>query len=275
MFATLRQYFGGSISYGERPPLVLINGLAEQGESWFRSVDYWRKWFDVHLPGILVYDGPVMQRRLASGQPVSVDFLADRLEQYLDEFVQRPPYRLVASSLGGQVAVEYTSRHPEKVAGLVLICPSGMGSEEKLPITEGARHKDYQGLVGSVFHNRRLVPPAVVDYYARKFNHKPWRKALFQTVRGTKRHSVRDKLRRIERPTLVICGREDQIVDPLVVESAVAGIPSMKFVMLDQCGHAPQLEMPGVVNPLVARFLRAEHLPLAPIAPEPALAIEG
>ena len=47
------------------------------------------------------------------------------------------------------VAVEYAARYPEKVGRVVLLCPSGMGSEERLPITEGARHKDYTGLVAS------------------------------------------------------------------------------------------------------------------------------
>lgn len=139
MLSTVRRLFAGkSPNYGSRPPVVLINGLAEQAESWFCSEEHWRQWFDVHLPGILVYDGPVFQRQLTAGRNITVDFLADRLALYLDEFVQRPPYSLVVSSLGGQIAVEYTHRHPEKVASLVLLCPSGMGGEEKLPITEGA-----------------------------------------------------------------------------------------------------------------------------------------
>lgn len=248
--------FADQPRYGARPPLVLINGLAEQAESWFLSTDYWRRWFDVHLPGILVYDGPICQQRLDKKENITVDFLADRLELYLDQFIQKPPYRLVASSLGGQIAVEYAARHPDKVERLVLLCPSGMGSEEKLPITAGARHKDYQGLVGSVFHNRKLVPREVVDYYEQKFASKLWRKAMFQTVRGTKSHCVAHKLPQYKNPALVVCGQEDRIVDPQSVQAACDGLPNYRFVMLPDCGHAPQLECPRIVNPLIARFLR-------------------
>ncbi len=250
--------------YRRLPTLVLINGLAEQGESWYCSREAWQRHFEVLTPGILVYDGPVMQERMRCGQRITVDFLTDRLTEFLDRFVQAPPYHLVASSLGGQIAVEYTHRHPHKVGRLALLCPSGMGTEERLPIAEGAR--DSQGLVESVFYDRRLVTPAVVEYFERKFASKPWRKAMFQTVRGTKQHSVQNKLIGIQRPTLVICGAEDRIVDPHHVERVVTGLPSFKFVMLPKCGHAPQLEQPRIVNRLVLDFLRAEPPATAPTA---------
>jgi pimeloyl-ACP methyl ester carboxylesterase len=247
-------------TYARFSPLVLINGLAEQGESWYRNRETWQRHFDVHTPGVLVYDGPVLQKRLAERQPITVDFLTQRLGKYLDEFVQAPPYKLVASSLGGQIAVEYAARHPEKVERLVLLCPSGMGSEERLPIMDGARHKDYRGLVESTFFEPRLASRSMMSYYEQKFRSKAWRKALFETVRGTKSHSVRERLAAITRPVLVICGREDRIVDTPVVEEAVAPYPNYRFVSISNCGHAPQLEQPQIVNRLVTRFLQGEDI---------------
>jgi pimeloyl-ACP methyl ester carboxylesterase len=249
--------------YRRLPTLVLINGLAEQGESWFRSRQVWQQHFDVQMPGILVYDGPVIQERMRSGEPISVDFLTNRLAEFLDRFVQSPPYHLVASSLGGQIAIEYTHRHSEKVGRVALLCPSGFGGIEKLPISEGARHNNSQGLVESVFYNRRMVTPGVVSYFEHKFSMRAWRKALFQTVRGTKRHSVLAKLPHLRRPTLVICGEEDRIVDPLSVRRVVEGLPNIQFVMLPKCGHAPQLEQPEIINPMVIDFLKQEPLAAA------------
>ena len=40
--------------YARRQPLVLMNGLAEQAESWFRNERHWRRHFDVHTPNLLV-----------------------------------------------------------------------------------------------------------------------------------------------------------------------------------------------------------------------------
>jgi abhydrolase domain-containing protein 6 len=245
-------------TYSRSSPLVLINGLAEQGESWYRSREDWQRDFEVHTPGLLVYDGPVLQERMAQGRPITIDFLATRLEGFLDSYVQSPPYHLVASSLGGQIAVEYAARHPDKVDRLVLLCPSGMCSEERLPIMDGARHKDYRGLVESTFYDPNLASPAMVGYYERKFKSKAWRKALFEVVRNTKSHSVRAKLASIDRPVLVICGREDRIVDSHVVRTAVEPLANYKYVMVSHCGHAPQLEQPQIVNRLVARFLKGD-----------------
>jgi abhydrolase domain-containing protein 6 len=257
--------------YRRARPLILINGLAEQGESWYRSLPVWQRQFDVHLPGLLVYGGDVLQQRLKTHQPINVQFLTDRLAEYLDNYVQTPPYNLVASSLGGQIAVEFAYRRPEQVNKVVLICPSGMGSEERLPITQGARHKDYRGLVESTFYDPRLASPGVIQYYERKFQSKQWRRALFETVRGTKGHCVRDKLRQIDRPTLVICGREDRIVDSRVVQTAVEGLPNYRLVMIDKCGHAPQLEHPQTVNRLVTDFLN-ETSSAPPAMAHPAVA---
>jgi pimeloyl-ACP methyl ester carboxylesterase len=258
MLRLLRRLWRHDGGYRRLPTLVLINGLAEQGESWFCSRQAWQKHFEVLLPGILVYDGPVIQERMRSGERITVDFLTDRLTEFLDRFVQAPPYHLVASSLGGQIAIEYTHRHPDKVGRVALLCPSGFGGEERLPIVEGARHNNSQGLVESVFYDRDLVTPGVVRYFERKFARRDWRKAVFQTVRGTKRHSVQGKLGGIERPTLVICGAADKIVDPRQVQQAVEGLPNFEFKMLPKCGHAPQLEQPQIVNRLVLDFLRRE-----------------
>ena len=241
-------------------PLILVNGLAEQEESWYPNRFVWQKHFEVHLPGVLVYGGPVIQERLAEKRPINIEFLTNRLAEYLDRFVQSAPYNLVASSLGGQISVEYAARYPDKVDKIVLLCPSGFGTEERLPVLDGARAKNYKGLVESTFHDRRFASPRIVDYYAQKFAMKHWRKAFFETVRGTKSHSVVDKLKQIERPTLVICGREDRIVDPVAVHEAIRHLPNYKYVSIPNCGHAPQLECPRLINRMVVDFMNNDEV---------------
>src|SRR5436305_1472456 len=62
-------------SYVRRSPLVLINGLAEQAESWFFNVPAWRRDFDVFVPNLLNYEGPALHRRIGDGQPIDIDYL--------------------------------------------------------------------------------------------------------------------------------------------------------------------------------------------------------
>jgi pimeloyl-ACP methyl ester carboxylesterase len=54
---------------------------------------------------------------------------------------------------------------------------------------------------------------------------------------------------------LVICGREDRIIESHVVQEAVKDIPNYRFVMVANCGHAPQLECPQLINRMVLEFL--------------------
>ena len=242
-------------TYARRQPLILLNGLAEQAESWFRNERHWRRHFDVHTPNLLVYDGPALQARIEAGLPITVDYLVEQLHQYLRAFVQTPPYHLVASSLGGKVAVEFAVRHPEQVARVVLLCPSGMGDAERLPIVEGVRRNDPRSVVESVFHDPRCADPRLLAYYHRQFANRRWRSGLLRTVRGTMEHCVRDRLALMPQPTLLVSGREDRIVDPKSAAEAAKLLPDGTFLSLPDCGHAPQLEKPGLINRLVVQFL--------------------
>ncbi len=242
-------------SYARRPSLVLLNGLAEQAESWHRNHPFWRRHFDVYMPNLLVYDGPALHERIERGLPITIDYLVEQLHQYLESFVQTPPYHLVAASLGGKIAVEYAARYPARVDRLVLLCPSGMGDEERLPIVEGVRRNDPRSIVESVFFDPSQLDPGIVLYYRRQFANRRWRLGLLRTVRGTMDHCVRDRLVLVSRPTLIVSGREDRIVDPKQAASAAKLLPRGHHVCIPQCGHAPQMERPWRTNRLVLRFL--------------------
>lgn len=263
--------------YARRQPLVLLNGLAEQAESWFRNERHWRRHFDVHTPNLLVYDGPALQARIEAGLPVTVEYLVGQLREYLRSFVQTPPYHLVASSLGGKVAVEFAVRHPEEVARVVLLCPSGLGDEERLPIVEGVRRNDPRAVVESVFFDPRCADPRLLAYYQCQFSNRRWRTGLLRTVRGTMDHCVRDRLPLLARPTLLVSGREDRIVDPKAAAAAAKLLPDGTFLSVPGCGHAPQLEKPGLINRLVVQFLTsARREPVGPaFQPDGRIAVSG
>jgi pimeloyl-ACP methyl ester carboxylesterase len=259
MLTAWRSWLGGvgKRRYARRAPLVLINGLAEQAESWYCNLDAWRRRFDVYTPNLLAYEGAALHRRIDARQPIDVDYLVERLHEYLDGFVQAPPYYLVANSLGGKVAVEYAVRYPEHVGRLVLLCPSGLSDVERLPILEGVRRSDLGSLVQSVFRDPRHADPRLLAYYERQFANRRWRSGLLRTIRGTMDHRVRDQLALVTQPTLLVVGDEDRIVDPRQAIAAAGLLPHGRLVVLRECGHAPQIERAAVVNRLVEHFLTA------------------
>lgn len=242
-------------TYQRRPSLVLLNGLAEQAESWYPNYPTWQREFDVWMPNLLAYDGAALHERIAQDLPITVDYLVEQLRRYLREFVQRPPYHLVASSLGGKVAVAYAARYPDDVARLVLLCPSGLGDQEQLPVVEGVRRSDIRAVVASVFHDPSGLDPELLHYFRARFLDRRWKLGLLRTIRGTMDYTVRTLLPQVRQPTLLVSGGEDRIVDPETARVAAAELPNGKFLLLPDCGHAPQLEKPGLINRLVVEFL--------------------
>lgn len=256
-------------TYTRPARLVLVNGLAEQSESWFANRLFWSRHFDVRVPDILVYDGDELHRHIDSGGEITVDYLVGRLGVFLDEFVQHPPYHLVGSSLGGQVILKYAAAHPEKVGRIVVICPSGFHGEENLPVMEGVRRSQYDTLVKSVFNHPRFASDDLVEAIALKFQDRKWKKGVLRTLRGTVGHTVGHLLDQIPHPTLAIWGAEDKIIAD--VKGSIRAADRMlrvRQVVIPKCGHAPQIEKARLVNQLVLRFLR-DGLTLLPPNLEP------
>ena len=244
-------------AYKRPSPLILVNGLAEQSESWFANRRHLARHFDVKVPEILVYDGDSLHRHIEAGGEVTVDYLADRLATYLDEFVQRPPYHLVGSSLGGQVCLTLASKHPELVSRIVLIAPSGFHGDENLPMMDGVRRSDYESLVGSVFHRTPLAKDSLVVAIEQKFQSRKWKKGVLRTLRGTVGHSVADLLETVPHPTLVIWGSDDRVISDVAGSMKAADrLLKGQQVLIPKCGHAPQIEKSRLVNTLITRFLR-------------------
>jgi pimeloyl-ACP methyl ester carboxylesterase len=245
--------------YGRRHPLVLLNGLAEQAETWYRNRRFWNRYFEVHAPNILAYEGDALHRRIAAKEALTVDYLVDQLHTYLFQFVQTPPYHVVSSSLGGKVAVEFAAKYPEMVSRVVLICPSGMGDKEQLPIINGVVGRDALAVVKSVFHKPRLVDRDMLRYYKARFNSRKWKSGFLKTVRGTLDHTVRDRLKDIKCPTLLVTAEEDKICCPRTAEDAAKTLQQGHFRKISKCGHAPQIEKPWLINRLVVDFLSSPN----------------
>ena len=80
---------------------------------------------------------------------------------------------------------------------------------------------------------------------------------LIRMVKGTNEHLVRPRMKELRNPTLLIGGKEDKIVDHLEGERAIMEVPNGNGYLLTipNCGHAPQIEMPRLINRIVVYFL--------------------
>ena len=63
------QFFSLSLmsKFKRRPPVILVNGLAEQSESWNSNRPDWSKNFDIKVPELLVYNGDALHKHIEAG----------------------------------------------------------------------------------------------------------------------------------------------------------------------------------------------------------------
>jgi pimeloyl-ACP methyl ester carboxylesterase len=72
------------------------------------------------------------------------------------------------------------------------------------------------------------------------------------------RPDSRPTLARIQCPTLVLCGRQDQLTPPDLHMEMAAGIRDARLVVLDDCGHLAPLEQPAAVTVALGNWLASD-----------------
>ncbi|MFC3713358.1 alpha/beta fold hydrolase [Sphingoaurantiacus capsulatus] len=174
----------------------------------------------------------------------------------LDRFV------IAGNSMGGWIAWNYALKHPERVAGLVLVDASGAPlppeAEPSQPIgfrlarTPGVNQLMRQITPRSMVEKslrqsvsvQDSVTPTVVDRYWELLRYPGNRRATgirFGTPRET---ATPDVLGKIGAPTLVMWGREDRLVPAQAATVFDEYIPNSRAVIYEDIGHIPMEEAP-------------------------------
>jgi pimeloyl-ACP methyl ester carboxylesterase len=104
----------------ERVPIVFVHSLAGNGGQWALQLDHLRRRrraVSLDLRGHGESDPADDGDYSIAGLAADIEAVADQLG--LRRFI------LAGHSLGSVVAIDYASRHPERVAGLLLVDPNG------------------------------------------------------------------------------------------------------------------------------------------------------
>lgn len=172
---------------------------------------------------------------------------------------------LVGNSFGGGLALALAIRHPERVRRLVLMGSVGV----RFPLTEGLDQT--WGYTPSLDNMRKLLDlfaydrSRVTDELAQlryEASIRPGFQESFAAMFPPPRQNGIDDLaskeadiRALPHETLVIHGREDQII-PLDASLKLAELlPRCQLHVFGQCGHWTQIEHAGRFARLVENFL--------------------
>ena len=114
-------------------PVVLLHGSGATLLSWAQQI-----WALARRHRVHAVDLPGEPGRSAPARPpLGTDAYAEWLTEVTDG-LEAPRAVLVGTSLGGWFALDYAARRPRRVAGLVLLSPSGIGRRRLGPLLVAA-----------------------------------------------------------------------------------------------------------------------------------------
>ena len=145
------------------------------------------------------------------------------------------------NSLGGQVAIDFCLRYPERVSKLVLTGSAGLfeyslSRQVPRPSPEFVREQASQ-----VFYDRSYVTESLVQQISQMLSDRTYVRFLIRVAKATRDYNVKGELERLRLPTLIVWGSNDQITPPSVAHDFQTHIQGAQLVFIERCGHSPPI----------------------------------
>jgi 2-hydroxy-6-oxonona-2,4-dienedioate hydrolase len=252
--------FGQRLAYYEAGPaaartVVLIPSLGWDSHAWAQNFAHLAQTFHVIAVdplGLGLSDKPL------------IDY---KMETWTDSFAELlrlkgiPRAAFVGAVMGGALAVQMAMDYPDRVSAIVVAASnSGPGAHEGGPRGPPAYAPSLAGTRANLldsFYDSALVTDAVVRA---RLAYRLGAGDGYTVQRHLSDHRVPytpAELARVTVPALFVWCREDRITPPSWGEDFARALPRGKLVVLDRCGHFPNIEQPGAFNRAVAEFLTA------------------
>lgn len=226
----------------------------------------------VLIPGMMCdarLFGPQLEA-LADGIDLSVaditqsDCMTELAQHVLTHVPDR--FALAGLSMGGIVAMEILRIAPQRVTRLALLDTNPLDETEevklkRLPQLQAVREGKLANVMRDEMKPKYLAPgPArqnvldlcmdmALDHGADVF--------LRQSKALMDRRDQTETLRQSRIPSLILCGRHDQLC-PISRHELMADLmPHAVFEIIDNAGHLPTLETPNATNQALKRWMEA------------------
>jgi 3-oxoadipate enol-lactonase len=244
----------------DRLALLLIHGFPLHSSMWAPQLEELAGFTRIIAPDLRGHGDSE-----AVPGPYTVEMLAHDCVGLLEHLAIQPPVIVCGLSMGGYVAFELYRQYPELVAGLILAATrAGADSEEaranRDKAAENVRANGVPALVEGMLP-KLLAPqtaaadPALVDVVRMIMLTTSPEGAVGALQAMRDRPDSTPTLAEIDVPTLIIHGRDDQLIPLAEAEAMHQAIKGSRLVAIPDAGHLPNLENPELFNDAVIDFL--------------------
>jgi len=177
---------------------------------------------------------------------------------------------VAGNSLGGSIAWNYAIASPNKVKQLILLDASGYPKKDEkgslgfklaaIPVLNQAlKHISPISLIRKsledAFYNKALVTEKMVQQYHDMLLREGNRGAVLELFQHPMKPDA-TKIRTITQPTLIIWGKEDQLISYKNAALFKQDIRDSRVLVLDKVGHIPMEEAPNQVATVILEFIK-------------------
>ena len=238
------------VEVGVGQPLMLLHGLFGALSNFSDLIEHFRHTHKVIVPILPLYDLDLLH--------TTVKGLAKHVQQFIDH-KGYDQIHLLGNSLGGHVGLVYILSHPEKIKTLTLTGSSGLF--ENAMGDSYPKRGDYEYIrakTAETFYDPAVATKELVDEVFEITNSRIKVIKIIALAKSAIRNNLGEELGQIKVPTLLIWGKNDKVTPPFVAEDFHKMIPNSELAFIDQCGHAPMMEVPNAFNEILEQFLKAQ-----------------
>ncbi|MBS0363642.1 MAG: alpha/beta hydrolase [Proteobacteria bacterium] len=217
------------------PAVVFLHGSASNSVTWLRDAAALGDRFKVYAVDMIGEPGLSAETR----PPLASGAYAPWLDEVLSGLgVERPA--LVGISLGGWLALDYATHHPDRVSALVLLCPGGVGKHRNILLWAAPLlalgpwgRRRFMRIVGAPQPSGEESPAAKAFAAFTADIHK-----AFEVRRERLPVFADAALRRLKMPLLAILGGRDAFIDsPGTRRRLAANVPHAEIRWLPDASH--------------------------------------
>jgi 3-oxoadipate enol-lactonase/4-carboxymuconolactone decarboxylase len=171
-------------------------------------------------------------------------------------------------SVGGQIALGLSHRHPDKVASLTLCCTGAkIGNNESWTTRIADVERGGVAAIAEAVLQRWFTPASYAEggpvlALCRNMLTRTPVAGYNATCVALRDSDLHEAARSVSVPTLCVAGEFDGSTPPALVRTLADLVPGSKYHVMPDAGHLPCLQRPGELADLMLAFL-SEAAPLA------------